>query len=89
MTARQAQLVAGEIARHKALARTAGEPAIMRSHLEVAEALRAALAGASERSESPRQRKNLTSAPGTVLRLRPFCRNGQRCSRDRSLSPGK
>lgn len=89
MTARQAQLVAGEIARHTALARTAREPALTRSHLEVAEALRAALAGASERSESPRQRKNPTSAPGTVLRLQPFCRKNRRCSRGRSLSPGK
>ena len=50
MTARQAQLIAGEIARHQALASAAGEPALMRSHLEVAEALRAALAGAMERS---------------------------------------
>lgn len=49
MTPRQTQLVEFEISRHIALAMIAREPAIRRSHMEVAQALTAALAAAEER----------------------------------------
>ena len=103
MTARQAMLVAGEVARHEALARTAAQPALKRSHMEVAEALRAALAGASGRSKEhcPRKSKSHpglsrklspvgsspSSGPRIHLRLLPSIRRNQLSCRDGSPSP--
>lgn len=49
MTPRQTQLVEFEISRHIALAMVTQEPAIKRSHMEVAQALTATLAAAEER----------------------------------------
>lgn len=49
MTVRQIQLIDAEISRHMALAKTATDDAIRRSHMDVAEALQAVLLAAERR----------------------------------------
>lgn len=68
MTNRQAQLIDAEISRHISLALLANEPAIRRGHLDVAQALTAALAMADERRS--KECKSRKSGPRTVLSLR-------------------
>lgn len=70
MTAHQVQLIDAEISRHIALALYAEEPGIIRSHMEVAQALTAALVMAGERRS--RKCRNHASAIPTGLCLRPL-----------------
>mgnify|MGYP001098628726 CR=1 FL=1 len=69
MTAHQAQLIDAEISRHISLALIAEEPEIRRDHLEVAQALTAALVLAGERRSEKCKSRILATPIGLCLRL--------------------
>lgn len=69
MTKRQAQLIDAEISRHISLALVAEEPAMKRIHLEVAQALSAALTLVEERRAEKCKSRTLGIRIGSLLQL--------------------
>ena len=68
MTSHQVQLIDAEISRHISLALIAEEPKIRRDHLEVAQALTAALVLAGERRSEKCKSRTLVTPTGLCLR---------------------
>ena len=68
MTSHQVQLIDAEISRHSPLALIAAEPKIKSGHMEVAEALTAALAMAAERRSKKCRHHTLVTPTGLCLR---------------------
>lgn len=69
MTSHQVQLIDAEISRHISLALIAEEPKIKSGHMEVAEALTAALVLAGERRSEKCKSRILATPIGLCLRL--------------------
>ena len=86
MTERQAQLVGAEIRRHRALALATDNDVMKRSHMEVSEALMAALQAAEGREI---QWTVYKSAPPIVLFLRRLSGRSQGCCRARKSCRGR
>lgn len=85
MTARHKKLINAEVQRHIALALASSEPTIKRSHMEVAEALTAALVAAEERTVK-RSCKNPNWAPRIGLSLRHLLARRKGCCREGRIS---
>lgn len=86
MTERQAQLVGAEIRRHRSLAMATDNDVMKRSHMEVAEALTAALR-AAERREI--QWTAYRSAPPIVSFLRRLSEKSRERCRERKSCRGR
>lgn len=87
MTERQVQLVDAEILRHISLASISNEPVIKRSHMEVADALKAALASQDERRSD--ECKAFKSAQHIASFLRHLLASVPGRCQARKRSPGR
>ncbi len=86
MTFRQMLLLDAEIRRHLSLSKATNDDVMKRSHIEVAEALTAALRGSERR---PTQWKVYVLAPRTALCRRHSSARKAGCCRERKKCRGR